>query len=113
MRVGRLVVLASLVGVAIGSGGCAAALVDRSADAGAAGRASASVASSDRAIEEAVRRRLAAEPGTKSIPVLVECRGGVVTLRGLVKSPAEHAAPERIARGVRGVASVRNELRVR
>lgn len=111
-RASRLVALTLLTAVVMASGGCAAALVGRAADAGAAGRSSAPAAS-DRALEEAVRRRLAADPGTKVIPVLVECRGGAVTLRGLVKSSAERAAPERVARGVPGVVSVRNELRVR
>lgn len=112
IRVSRLVALTVLVAVVMASAGCAAALVGRAADAGTAGRSSAPAAA-DRALEETIRRRLAADPGTKAIPVLVECRAGAVTLRGLVKSPAERAAPERVVRSVPGVVSVRNELRVR
>ncbi len=44
--------------------------------------------------------------------ILVTSRSGVVTLTGNVPSPADIAEAEKIAAGVAGVVSVRNELRV-
>lgn len=111
-----LVVAGWLVAVALVSG-CAAALVGQAAASGSApaagsARGPAQLAS-DRTLAETVRRRLAADATTKAIPVLVDCRDGVLTLRGLVQTREQRAAVERVARGVRGIAGVRNELRVR
>lgn len=96
---------------------CAAALVGRAAGSGGASAASpvrgSAQLASDRTLAETARWRLAADAATKAIPVLVDCREGVLTLRGLVQTREQRAAVERVARGVRGIAGVRNELRVR
>ncbi|MBK7249551.1 MAG: BON domain-containing protein [Gammaproteobacteria bacterium] len=107
---------AALLGTVLLASGCAAALVGRAAGPGggsATSSAPAAQRASDQALAEAVRARLAREPATRAIPVLVECREGVVTLRGLVESQQQRAAIEGAARGVRGIAAVRNELRLR
>jgi osmotically-inducible protein OsmY len=44
--------------------------------------------------------------------VKVETYAGVITLRGLVSSPAERSAAEEIARGISGVTAVSNALQV-
>lgn len=44
--------------------------------------------------------------------VKVETYAGVITLRGLVSSPAERSAAEEIARGISGVTAVSNALQI-
>jgi hyperosmotically inducible protein len=64
----------------------------------------------DTTITSTVKTRLAAEKGTTLTRVQVDTDRGVVQLSGVVEDAAERARAEQIARGVKGVKSVRNNL---
>jgi len=107
--VGLLLVCGALCGcVAAVVGGAAAGGYyvgkdDRSADRIAA----------DAAITADVKARLIAEPGIRAFSINVDTYNGAVTLKGDVKTGAQRATAERLARKVKGVKSVRNELTVK
>ena len=67
---------------------------------------------SDDAITDMVRRKLASDPDVKGGSLQVDVKNGVVTLSGNV--PVEHARSkaEKLARKVRGVKSVVNQIKV-
>ncbi len=67
----------------------------------------------DRLIIAKVSTGLAADTQLTVFRFQVECRGGVVTLRGPAPSAAVRARAEEIARNVQGVTSVVNRLDVR
>jgi osmotically-inducible protein OsmY len=67
----------------------------------------------DRRLALAVRNKLLADAGTKSLTVSVDVYQGVVSLLGNVANAGQRSAAERVARSVVGVRKVRNELRVR
>jgi hyperosmotically inducible protein len=96
--------------------GCVAAVVGGTA-AGAyyAGKdeRSADRIAADAAITADVKARLIAEPGIRAFSINVDTNNGNVLLKGDVKSGAQSATAERLARKVRGVKSVRNELAVK
>jgi osmotically-inducible protein OsmY len=60
-----------------------------------------------------VKTALAADVGLKTLKIDVDSMGNTVTLRGAVDSEDTKRRAERVAQGVEGVASVRNELTVR
>jgi osmotically-inducible protein OsmY len=62
-----------------------------------------------RQIEEAFRRNALVDAGQ----VAIETHGGEVTLRGEVRSWAEHDQAQRTAWSAPGVTNVRNEIRIR
>jgi hyperosmotically inducible protein len=64
----------------------------------------------DTTITSTVKTRLAAEKGTTLTRIQVDTDRGVVQLSGVVEDAAERARAEQIARGVKGVKSVRNNL---
>lgn len=66
----------------------------------------------DDEIYDQVRRRLANDPDVKGAAIEVEVREGVVTLRGKVREEKHRLKAERLARRVKGVKKVINELRV-
>ena len=66
----------------------------------------------DAAIVAAVEGKLAADPDVSSANIDVDVQDGVVTLSGTVKSAANRAKAESVAKSVSGVKSVRNELKV-
>ncbi|MCS6952565.1 MAG: BON domain-containing protein [Bryobacterales bacterium] len=65
---------------------------------------------SDDWIYDEVRRRLAGDRDVKGGGLDVEVRDGVVTLRGKVRTEKQKSKAERIARKVKGVKRVVNEL---
>ena len=130
----------ALVMVTLSLSGCAAALMGRAASSGttsgstaptssgggatqrstgsgsagsATGARSAAQVEQDRQVAAAVRGRLLADVSTKSLAVSVDAYQSVVSLHGEVAKAEQRSAAERVARGVAGVRSVRNELRVR
>ncbi|MEZ5318514.1 MAG: BON domain-containing protein [Vicinamibacterales bacterium] len=67
----------------------------------------------DRQLQEHVQDALDWEPSIDAADIGVTVDGGVVTLRGDVKTFAERATAERIAFGVYGVKAVANDVTVR
>ncbi len=65
---------------------------------------------SDDAIYDQVRRKLTADRDVKGGGMEVEVHSGVVTLRGKVRAEKQKKKAERIARKVKGVTQVVNEL---
>ena len=99
-----------------GLGGCAAALIGGAAAGGyyvGKEKRSAAQISRDGAITASVKSKLLADPAVKGLDVNVDTYENVVILRGEVDRAEQRAAAERIARTVKGVKGVRNELRVR
>jgi osmotically-inducible protein OsmY len=66
----------------------------------------------DTTITTTVKAKLAAEKGSTLTRVGVDTNRGVVQLSGVVKSDADRALAERVARGVGGVKSVVNNLQI-
>jgi hyperosmotically inducible protein len=60
-----------------------------------------------------VKSKLIVAPDVKALDVNVDTYEGVVSLRGNVHSAAQRAAAERVARTVKGVKGVRNQLQVK
>jgi hyperosmotically inducible protein len=95
--------------------GCAAALVGGAAAGGyyvGKDERSAKQIAADAAITSSVKTRLIGDKTVKALDVNVDTRNNVVILRGRVSKADQRAAAERIARAVKGVKGVRNELRV-
>lgn len=67
----------------------------------------------DRELQEHVQDALDWEPSIDAADIGVSVDGGVVTLRGDVKSYSAKATAERVALGVYGVKAVANDLNVR
>jgi len=62
---------------------------------------------------DAVVRQLDWDPGVDSSAIGVAAKGGVVTLTGFIESYAGKLAAERVAKRVRGVRAVANDIEVR
>ena len=67
----------------------------------------------DTVITSKVKAAILEEPGLKSAEVNVETYKGVVQLSGFVSSQASVNKAAEIARGVHGVKSVKNDMRVK
>lgn len=67
---------------------------------------------SDDEIYDKVRLRLASDRDVRGMAIQVEVKDGVVTLRGRVDKEKARRRAERLARKVKGVVEVINELRV-
>jgi hyperosmotically inducible periplasmic protein len=67
----------------------------------------------DATITTQVKSRMLDNPGVAGTSISVETLNGTVMLSGFAKSEAEKATAEKIARGVGGVKSVKNEIAVR
>jgi len=67
---------------------------------------------SDRQLAKDVRRALKKAGGIDMAALSVRVKNGVVTLAGSVPATTEAAKASEVARGVSGVASVRNKLTV-
>ncbi len=85
--------------------GCVAAVVGNGGDA----RTSAQI-SADAATTADVKARMLANAELKPLSISVMTYDGAVTLAGTVNSKAQRETAGRLARGVKGVKSVRNEL---
>ena len=96
--------------------GCVAAVVGGAA-AGAyyvgKDERSADQIAKDVAITADVKARLIGEPGIRSLSINVDTFNQVVILKGDVKNAAQRSTAERLARRVKQVKSVRNELVVK
>jgi len=94
-------------------GGCAAALVGNASKSGVyKDPRSAQQIDADARLASSVRSKLIADPAVKASGVMVTVNTGVVTLKGTVQKAEQRTAAERAAQSVKGVKSVRNELRV-
>ncbi|MEO8653615.1 MAG: BON domain-containing protein [Ramlibacter sp.] len=67
----------------------------------------------DTGITTAVKAKFAEDPTVAATSISVETLNGTVQLRGFAKSAAEKAQAENLARGVKNVRSVRNDIVVR
>ena len=67
----------------------------------------------DTVITTKVKAAILDEPGLKSAEINVETFKGVVQLSGFVSSQASVNKAAEVARGVRGVKSVKNDMRVK
>jgi osmotically-inducible protein OsmY len=67
----------------------------------------------DTVITTKVKAAIFNEPGLKSAEINVETFKGVVQLSGFVSSQANVSKAVELARGVRGVQSVKNDMRVK
>lgn len=104
MKYLRAIAFATLAGITIiGSTGCA---VGR-------GQETAGAFVDDTAITTVVKAKFAADPTVAAIAIGVETLNGTVQLSGFAKSNAEKMQAENIARGVKNVRSVRNDIIVR
>lgn len=70
-------------------------------------------ASSDDEIYDLVRRRLAGDPDVRGGALDITVKDGVVTLRGAVRSEKARKKADKLARKIKGVKNVINELTVR
>ena len=68
---------------------------------------------SDAAITTKVKASLLTEKNLKSLGINVDTNNGVVTLTGTVPSATEVKQAEDVARGVKGVKEVKNELHLK
>ncbi|MFX5494425.1 BON domain-containing protein, partial [Acinetobacter baumannii] len=67
----------------------------------------------DAVITTKVKAAIFNEPNLKSAEINVETYKGVVQLSGFVSSSTSAARATELARGVKGVVSVRNDLRLK
>ena len=67
---------------------------------------------SDDQIYDNVRRRLANDPDVKGGAFEVEVKEGVVTIRGAVETEKQKDKANKVAKKVKGVKQVVNELRI-
>jgi hyperosmotically inducible protein len=96
--------------------GCVAAVVGGAAAGGyyvGKDDRSADGIAQDASITADVKARLIAEPGIRSLSINVDTYNGNVSLKGEVKSAAQRDTAGNIARKVKGVKSVRNDLTVK
>jgi osmotically-inducible protein OsmY len=67
----------------------------------------------DAGITAKVKAAFAADPNVKATEINVETYQGTVQLSGFVAQPADAQRAADIARGVKGVTSVKNDIRVK
>ncbi len=103
MRIATLALAAAAAFVAVQTSGCAVA------------RDQQSVGSyiDDSAVTTQVKAKFAEDKTVSATSISVETLKGTVQLSGFAKTAAEKAKAEEIARGVKGVTSVRNDIVVR
>jgi osmotically-inducible protein OsmY len=103
MKYARTLVLAAMTGVTILSTGCAVVR----------GQETAGSYVDDAAITTAVKAKMVDDKTVAASSISVETLNGTVQLSGFAKSSAEKAQAEYIARGVKNVRAVRNDIVVR
>ncbi|HQS33606.1 MAG: transporter [Polaromonas sp. 39-63-203] len=103
MKYARAIAFAALAGITIIGSGCAV------------GRGQETVGSyvDDTAITAAVKAKFVEDKTVSASALSVETLNGTVQLSGFAKSAAEKAQAENIARGVKNVKNVRNNIVVR
>jgi osmotically-inducible protein OsmY len=67
----------------------------------------------DTVITAGVKSALAVDPTLKATEINVETYKGVVQLSGFVAQQADIAAASNLARGIKGVKSVKNDIRMK
>ena len=82
------------------------------ASSGASGESEIKRDTKDAMLTGKVKSALAADVGLKTLKIDVDSAGTTVTLNGVVDSEATKQRAESVARGVDGVATVKNNLKV-
>jgi hyperosmotically inducible protein len=112
----KRIAMTCLLLASLGLGGCVAAVVGGAAAGGyyvGKDDRSADRIAADAAITADIKTRLIAEPGIRALSINVDTYKGNVSLKGDVKAADQRSTAERLARKVKGVKSVRNELVVK
>ena len=103
MKYARAIAFAALAGITILSSGCA---VMR-------GQETTGAYVDDAGITTAVKAKFVEDKTVSAMSISVETLNGTVQLSGFAKSGAEKAQAESLARGVKNVRAVRNDIVVR
>lgn len=103
MKYARAIGFAAITGITILSVGCA---VGR-------GQETAGAYVDDAAITTSVKAKMVEDKTVAASSISVETLNGTVQLSGFAKSTAEKAQAETLARGVKNVRAVRNDIVVR
>jgi hyperosmotically inducible protein len=103
MKYARAIAIAALAGITILSTGCAVVR----------GQETAGAYVDDAAITTAVKAKYVEDKTVAATAISVETLNGTVQLSGFAKSQAEKDKAEALARGVKNVRAVRNDIAVR
>ncbi len=103
MKYARAIAFATLTGITILSTGCAVVR----------GQETAGAFVDDTAITTAVKAKYVEDKTVAATSINVETLNGTVQLSGFAKSQAEKDKAEALARGVKNVRAVRNDIAVR
>lgn len=103
MKYARTLVIAAMTGITLLATGCAVVR----------GQETTGAYVDDAAITTAVKAKFVDDKTVAASSISVETLNGTVQLSGFAKSTAEKAQAEAIARGVRNVRAVRNDIVVR
>ena len=103
MKYARAIAFAALTGITILSSGCA---VMR-------GQETTGAYVDDAGITTAVKAKFVEDKTVSAMSISVETLNGTVQLSGFAKSGVEKAQAESIARGVKNVRAVRNDIVIR
>ncbi len=103
MKYARALAFAAMAGITILSTGCA---VGR-------GQETAGAYVDDAAITTSVKAKFVEDKTVSATSISVETLNGTVQLSGFAKSSAEKSQAENLARGVKNVRAVRNDIVVR
>ncbi len=103
MKYARALAFAALAGITIVGSGCAVVR----------GQETAGAYVDDAGITTAVKAKFVEDKTVAALAIKVETLNGTVQLSGFAKSNAEKMQAENLARGVKNVKSVRNDIIVR
>ncbi len=103
MKYARALAFAALAGITIVGSGCAVVR----------GQETTGAYVDDAAITTSVKTRFVEDKSVSATAISVETLNGTVQLSGFAKSNAEKMQAENIARGVKNVKGVRNDIVVR
>jgi osmotically-inducible protein OsmY len=103
MKYARAIAFAALAGITIIGSGCAVVR----------GQETAGAYVDDAAITTAVKAKFVEDKTVAATSISVETLNGTVQLSGFAKSNAEKMQAENVARGVKNVKAVRNDIVVR
>lgn len=103
MKYARAIAIAALTGITILSTGCAVVR----------GQETTGAYVDDAAITTAVKAKYVEDKTVAATAIRVETLNGTVQLSGFAKSQAEKDKAEALARGVKNVRAVRNDIAVR
>jgi hyperosmotically inducible protein len=103
MKYARAIAIAALAGITILSTGCAVVR----------GQETTGAYVDDAAITTAVKAKYVEDKTVAATSISVETLNGTVQLSGFAKSQAEKDKAEALARGVKNVRAVRNDIAVR